>query len=242
MDKKKSVKKPKTEKKGSSKKVVKTKSKTVKSKKKESKKSDGFLGFVKEMFSMSGGGDGHCPEGMIENLETGELEKFEMNGGGPIPASYMNYYDKKRRATGNILRHQPHFLNYKINEENNNKEVGLPSRKKPNQNNKYSLKNQVLRKLENSDSEKGRIKHIWENGNLKHYYGDKNSQKRFEVILNRNGKITNVIEQNNGNIALPPRIRKPNNNKKYTPIITNTENQRKARKNQPLDISLPKRS
>ena len=202
-------------------KTVKPKTVKPKAKKTVTKKSKGFLGFVKEMFSMNGGGDGHCPEGMIENLETGELEKFEMNGGGPIPAKYMNYYDKlKKNKKREVLIHQPHFLNYKINEvnevneENNNKPyfVGLPPRKKPNQNNRLSLKNKVLSKLENSDYERARIKHVINNGEVKHYYGDKESQKRFEIIYNRNGKITNVVEQNNGIIALPPRIRTPKKN------------------------------
>jgi len=53
-------------------------------KKKSKKEEKGFFGVVREMFfpPQEGGGDGHVPEGFRENLETGELEKFEMNGGG----------------------------------------------------------------------------------------------------------------------------------------------------------------
>jgi len=53
-------------------------------KKKSKKEEKGFFGVVREMFfpPQKGGGDGHVPEGFRENLETGELEKFEMNGGG----------------------------------------------------------------------------------------------------------------------------------------------------------------
>ena len=158
MDKQKSVSRPKK---------VQTKKTDKKSKKTGTKSKKGFLGFVKEVFQMNGGGDGHCPEGMIENLETGQLEKFDMNGGG---------WGRPYRRGQNF---RPVLERVKENNNNNNN-VRLPPRKR------NTLKNEVIKTLIENDYERGRIKTVWNNtGNkmvLRHYYGHKPSQKRFEVI------------------------------------------------------------